>query len=187
MVTKIAGKHMDVGESLQKYVHNRLDNGVKIELNDITQSQVIFSKHSYLYHTEIVIHDAHVGLIRADGESEDAYSSFDIALVKMEKQLRKYKSKIKKHVKSLKEIGIEDKMSATKYILEKQREENEHEPVTIAERPTHVERLTVSEAIMKMDLAHLPALLFINKQSQRVNLVYHRNDGNISWVDPGEI
>lgn len=187
MVTKIAGKHMDVGESLQQYVHSRLDNGVKTELDNITQSQVIFSKHSYLYHAEIVIHDSHVGLIRADGESEDAYSSFDMALVKMEKQLRKYKSKIKRHVKSIKEVGFDSKIIATKYILESQKEISEHEPVTIAERPSSIERLTVSEAIMKMDLAHLPALLFVNNQTQRINLVYHRTDGNISWVDPGDI
>jgi hypothetical protein len=63
----------------------------------------------------------------------------------------------------------------------------DHEPVTIAEKGTNIENLTVSEAIMKMDLAHLPALMFINKLNNRINMVYHRHDGNISWVDPGKI
>jgi hypothetical protein len=49
----------------------------------------------------------------------------------------------------------------------------------------NIEKLTVSEAIMKMDLAHLPALMFVNKLNNRINMVYHRSDGNIAWVDPG--
>ena len=50
--------------------------------------------------------------------------------------------------------------------------------------PTKIEKLTVSEAVMRMDLQNLPTLLFINAQSGRINVVYHRQDGNISWIDP---
>ena len=192
MVTTISGKHMAVGDALQQHVHDRLDAGVKSLLNDITQARVVFSKHTYLYHVEIIIHDSHMGLIKAESDSDDVYATFDTAVVKIEKQLRKYKGKIKRHVKSIKDSNVEAELfAATKYVLDMpkdhhENENHEHEPVTIAEKVTNIETLTVSEAIMKMDLAHLPALLFINKPTQRMNLVYHRLDGNISWVDPGQ-
>ena len=71
-------------------------------------------------------------------------------------------------------------------------EEMEHEETdqldqslnVITEKTTNIEELTVEEAIMKMDLADLPALVFINKNNKRINVVYHRRDGNISWIDP---
>jgi len=60
----------------------------------------------------------------------------------------------------------------------------EDAPVVIAEKAADLEKLTVSAAVMKMDLADLPALMFINASNGRLNVVYRRRDGNISWVDP---
>ena len=54
----------------------------------------------------------------------------------------------------------------------------------ITEKTTEIEELTVNQAIMKMDLAGLPALVFVNVNNKRINVVYHRKDGNISWIDP---
>lgn len=190
MVTTVSGKHMEVGESLQEYVHERIDSGVKKILNEITQAKVNFSKKSYLYHVDVIIHDAHVGLIKADSESEDVYAAFDTAIVKIEKQLRKYKGKIRNHITRIKDES-DAVIPGIKYVLDTTQqqayeEEKDFEPVTIAEKANNIEKLTVSEAIMKMNLASLPALLFINKLNNRLNVVYHRVDGNISWVDPGD-
>ena len=186
MVTTVSGKHMEVGATLQEYVNQRISSGIKSFLNDVTQSKVTFSKNHHLYHTDIIIHDSNIGLVKATSESDDPYAAFDNAIVKIEKQLRKYKGKIRDHAQRSKE-DIDSAIPAVKYILNPPRAEDQaQEPITIAERPTNIEKLSVSEAIMKMDLAHLPALLFINKLNSRLNVVYHRVDGNISWVDPGE-
>lgn len=192
MVTTVSGKHIEVGAALQEYVHDRVDLGIKKYLLDITQAKVVFSKKSYLYHSDIIIHDANVGLIKAECESDDIYAAFDNAVVKIEKQLRKYKGKIKRHThaKSIKE-SEDVSIPGIKYVLNmplapENNDDHEHEPVTIAERIANIENLTVSEAIMKMNLAHLPALMFVNKVNGRINMVYHRVDGNISWVDPGD-
>ena len=54
----------------------------------------------------------------------------------------------------------------------------------IEEKETEIEELTVAEALMKMDLINLPAYMFINKENGQVNVVYKRNDGNITWINP---
>ncbi len=54
----------------------------------------------------------------------------------------------------------------------------------VDEKTTNIEELSVEEAIMQMDLQNLPALVFINNKNKRLNVVYHRKDGNISWIDP---
>jgi hypothetical protein len=63
-------------------------------------------------------------------------------------------------------------------------DEDKQAALVIAETPTDIDTLTVSEAVMKMDLQDLPALMFFNSAHGRVNIVYRRDDGNISWVDP---
>ena len=55
--------------------------------------------------------------------------------------------------------------------------------VIVAEMATSIERLTVSEAVMRMDLSGQPALLFHNNSNGAINLVYVRSDGNIGWID----
>ncbi len=191
MVTTVSGKHMDIGESLKSYVNERIEVGVKKYLHDITQAKIVFSKNHHLYHAEIIIHDAHVGLLKAESESDDVYTAFDVAIIKIEKQLRKYKSRIKKHnhSRTIREDGDEHFVEATKYTLNipaaiENNEDNDREPITIAETAHNIEKLSVSEAIMRMEFAHVPALMFINKLNNRMNMVYHRADGNIAWVDP---
>ena len=191
MVTTVSGKHMDVGDALSEYVRDRINAGVKKYLHNITQAKIVFSRKTYLYHADIIIHDSHVGVIKAESESDDVYAAFDTAIIKIEKQLRKYKSKIKKHIHSKSVKEDDSSIAGVKYVLNmpsvpENHDNHEHEPVTIAEQAANIETLTVSEAIMKMDLANLPALMFINKLNNRLNVVYHRVDGNISWVDPGE-
>jgi ribosomal subunit interface protein len=188
MVTTISGKHMDIGNSLREYVNERIEIGIKKHLHDLTQAKIIFSKNHHLYHADIIIHDSHVGHLKAESESDDVYAAFDIAIVKIEKQLRKYKSKIKKnnHSKTIREA--DHFVEAVKYTLNmpsvpENSEEHDHEPITIAEVAHTIEKLTVSEAIMKMEFVHVPALMFINKLNNRMNMVYHRADGNIAWVD----
>ena len=74
-----------------------------------------------------------------------------------------------------------------KYIISSQHsgeeEFNVDNPAIVAEKPAKILSLSVGEAVMKMDLENLPALLFENVKTGRVNVVYYRKDGNISWVD----
>lgn len=190
MITTVSGKHMEVGPSLQEHVKQKIAVGVKDYLSEVTQSRVTFSKSHHLYHVDIQIHDGVIGLIKSASESDDVYAAFDNAFIKIEKQLRKYRGKIKNHPKKSKD-ELDSLVSGTKYVLnvstpDDHAKDYSHEPVTIAEKAMNIEKLSVSEAIMKMDLAHLPALIFINKLNSRLNVVYHRVDGNISWVDPEE-
>jgi predicted ATP-grasp superfamily ATP-dependent carboligase len=121
--------------------------------------------------------------------SDDVYSSFDIALSKIEIQLRKYKSKLKdrSHKVKVSEITPE----AIKYVISPSRagdndantEIDVDNPVIIAEKPLSISSLSVGEAVMKMDLENLPALMFKNSKTDKVSVVYYRKDGNISWVE----
>ena len=188
MQITVSGKQVDVGESLRGHIEKRLNDGISKYLDRVTNVMVVISRESHLFRVDI---NANTGtsagvMIKSKGDSEDVYAAFDVAAERIEKQLRRYKRRITNHHKKRSEDGFKE-YSATKYIIAPDHGEDLHEepsPVIVAEKATNIETLSVSEAVMKMDLADLPALLFFNSASGRVNVVYRRVDGNISWVDP---
>ena len=193
MQLSIAGKQLDIGGSLQGYVTDHLDKSVKKYFEHAIKADVVFSKQAHLFRADIIVNEGtgHHILIKGSADSGDVYSAFDNALTRISKQLRRYKRRIKDHNKpKLSELGLEKirSLKGVKYVLSTPKEEEEAtpSPVIVAEKTTTIESLTVADAVMKMDLQQLPALLFLNSQNGRVNVVYHRADGNISWVDAVE-
>jgi hypothetical protein len=83
----------------------------------------------------------------------------------------------------------EEAPSGRRYVIEAPSEEEAPEQgdhgAIIAENPTHIEKLSVGEAVMRLDLAQAQALMFLNKKGGGLNVVYRRADGHIGWIDPG--
>jgi ribosomal subunit interface protein len=194
---------MDVGQSLTSYVEENLQKSVKKYFDKAVNAEVHFVKDGHLFKVVLTVNEGVKGgiVVKSDAEAGDVYGCFNEACEKSVKQLRRYKEKIKnfrRHGGGLKSVEPNYKaLDAMKYVLppvaynifeEMESEESEAELDdslnVITEKTTNVEELTVNEAIMKMDLANLPALVFTNKQNKRLNVVYHRKDGNISWIDP---
>lgn len=194
MQIKVSGKQVDVGEALRTHVENRLSAGIPKYLDRVTQCDVVISREAHMFRADIVLNTgthSHF-VVKGRAEAVDAHAAFDAAADKIEKQLRRYKRRLTDHHKSERAEGVsleEAESRATKYVLASRDEEEENAeetPLIIAEKATSLDRLTVSEAVMRMDLADLPALMFYNKANGRLNTVYRRADGNISWVDPAK-
>lgn len=186
MQISVSGKGVDVGEALTNHIESQIEEHVKKYIDRVTSIQVVVSREAHLFRVDITGNlGTHSGLVvRGRGEAGDVYPAFDEALEKVSKQLRRYKRKITNHHKNEVDLRI---VSATKYVLPPEtgeHEEEKHAGLVIAEKPMQIETLTVSQAVMKMDLQDLPALMFINSAHGGLNVVYRRNDGNISWVDP---
>lgn len=191
MQVQISGKQIDIGTSLQEHVRERLEKSVNKYFDKAITASVVFAKEAHLFSANVIVNEGTgVGvMLKSDSKSDDIYHAFDNALIKMEKQLRRYKRKIKNHHKAKPATLFNEFIEGKKYVItpfnaEERSEEHDDTPIIIAEKATSIEQLSVSEAVMKMDLSQLPALLFINRANGRLNVVYHRADGNISWVDP---
>lgn len=192
MQITVSGKQVDVGESLRTHIESRLAEGISKYLDRVTAVHVVISRESHRFRADITVNPGtHSNItIKSRSESEDVYACFDGAAEKVQKQLRRYKRRLTNHHnKGEKEQVMGELVRARKYVIDDRHEEEkeDHTPVVIAETTTHIEIMTVSEAVMKMDLSDLPALLFFNSSHGRLNVVYRREDGNISWVDPEEL
>ncbi len=188
---QISGKQMDIGESLQSHVRNEIDEVVGKYPGRPTDALVVFSKAAHEFSCEVVVHLSTGLSVSARGVAVEIYAAFDAANTKMEKQLRRYKRRLKDHHKERPNpVELSDGAS---YILASDASDDSDEPETlapviVAEMPTRIPTLSVGEAVMQMELAGAPVLVFRTEGPVGgVNVVYRREDGNIGWIDPGHL
>lgn len=185
---QITGKQIDIGESLQERVRTDLEATLEKYPGRPTDANIIFSKSGHEYVCEIVVHLSTGLKVTARGQGVEIYASLDSTVEKIDKQLRRYKRRLKDHHKERSTpVALSE---ASSYILASSQEEQSPEPeslqpIIVAEMETQIPSLSVGEAVMQMELAGAPVLVFRNEGEDRVNVVYHRDDGNIGWIDPG--
>lgn len=186
MQISVSGKNIDVGNSLKERMEHRLTEEIGKYLDRVTGATVVVGKEAHLFCVDVVLNTGtHSGIvIKARSEAGDVYSACDTAVDKIAKQLRRYKRKLTNHHRAKPAEMDGRAMRARKYVIAQEEEDVRDAPLVIAEKATDVEEMSVSEAVMRMDLSDLPALMFINTANGKPNVVYRRADGNISWIDP---
>ena len=182
----VSGKQTKVGKSLTYYVTDSLAQTLKKYFDNFISGNILFSKDTFNFRCEINIHIDSAIFIQGNAGSNDAYGAFNVANEKIKKRLRRYHRKLTDHrLKNRKPLKY---LEANQYIIEnpelKNMKENLHDPVIIAESDDVIKTVSVSEAIMLMNLKDQNAIFFKNVQSKRLNILYRRPDGNIGWVDP---
>ena len=192
MQLSVQGKQLDVGDALRDHITDRLTRTLDKYFGDAVDVKVTLAREAHRYRAQIsanVGRGIHVG---AQGEADEPYPAVDQACDHLSKRLRRHKRRLRHHHKDPREQDI---LPAQQYIISGEVEDlevdeksdpapSEDQPVVVAEMATNILSLTVSEAVMHLDLADLPALMFRNAAHGGMNMIYRREDGNIGWVDP---
>jgi len=186
----VTGRQMDIGESLKSYVEGNIDGIVDKYFEntiDTIDGTVTMSKNAHLHRADCNVHLGHGVYLQTHAEEKDVYAAFDAAAEKMEKRLRRYKRRLTNHHK---ERPNEERTYAAQYNVfkaepEAAEEANENlQPAIIAEMQLDIPEVSVSDAVMRLDLGELQTLMFRNSAHGGLNVVYRRSDGNIGWIDP---
>jgi ribosomal subunit interface protein len=184
---QITGKQIDIGQALQTHVQTEMGEVFEKYAGRPTDANVVFSKSGHEFVCEAEVHLSTGLTAQAKGHATEIYAAFDSASEKMEKQLRRYKRRLKDHHKERSQpVELSD---AGSYILASNSESDEQEPegvssMIVAEMETKIPELSVGEAVMQMEIANAPVLVFRNEGHSGINVVYRRDDGNIGWIDP---
>src|SRR5712672_3169327 len=194
MTLRISGKSINVGETLRGRVSERTDEVLRKYFDGNYSGHITLSKDGFGFRTDCSLHLDSGITLEADSNAIDAYSSADQALLMIEKRLRRYKSRLKDRSArktyaasaALAEMNAPT-LDAPSYVIEAPGEDDEvtgYSPVIIAEATTSLKRLSVSEAVMELDLTGAACIVFQHGGSGRVNIIYRRADGNVGWIDP---
>ena len=190
MTLRISGKSISVGEALRSRVSERTDEVLRKYFDGNYSGHITLSKDGFGFRTDCSLHLDSGITLEADSNAADAYASADQALVMIEKRLRRYKSRLKDRSarKTYAANAALADIDAPSYVIEAPAESDEevttYSPVIIAEATTSLKRLSVSEAVMELDLTGAACIVFQHGSSGRVNIIYRRTDGNVGWVDP---
>jgi ribosomal subunit interface protein len=192
MDIRVSGHQVDTGDALKQHVTNRLQGIADKYFSRALSAHVTFGTgpHDHGFVCDIVAHVMQGVVLKGSGRAMDAHLAFDEASDKIEKQLRRYKRRLKGH-----HAGNGNGAEATQSVADDanyvvfdagdaEDVDTEDHPPIIAETRVDVPDATVSDAVMMLDLRNTNALLFRNAGSGAYNMVYRRGDGTIGWVEP---
>jgi ribosomal subunit interface protein len=183
MALRISGKNLDIGDALRGHISARINDAVEKYFDGGFTGHVVIEREGSGFRAETALHLDTGIVLQAEGRAQEAPQSFDLAAERVEKRLRRYKRRLKEH-----HGRRDDAIPAVSYVIAAPDENSEaaddEMPTIIAEEATSLATMTVGGAVMAMDLADLPVVVFRHAAHGGVNVVYRRADGHIGWIDP---
>lgn len=193
MTLQITGKNVDAGDAYKTYITDKVSSVLEKYIGPEISGHVRLEKERSTFRTNCSIRLRTGLLVEAQGMGGDAYSSADDAIEHLEKRVRRYKRRLKDHHPGHQNgVTIPAEQPARDYVLQLTDDERDEEakpdnnPIIIAETERGIRELTVSDAVMHLDLGESEFLIFRNAGNGGINVVYRRQDGNVGWVDPNK-
>jgi len=182
MQVNITFRNMFATDALRNHVHDKLAKVVDKYLDKVTEAHVTLSLERYLHQADINLHAGHFH-VRGKDKSEDMYASIDIAIDKIERQLKKHKERLKNHRPT--HIHQSAPLRVRYEIFSAREEFDGIQPEVIRSDEFLAKPMSVEEALMQMDLLNNDFLVFTRPESSDVNVIYRRRDGSFGLIAPG--
>lgn len=184
MTIQIAGRHLNIGDALKERISDGLEAAVTKYFDRSFDANVTVEKRGHEIVTECNVHLPSGIVLQSTGAATDPYASLEDSLEKMEKRVRRYHRRLKDHHKRSPLPSEPANAFIIKSAEDELPEDKGEAPLIVAESASDVKTMSVSEAVMQLELSDTPAVLFRNVKHSGLNMVYRREDGNIGWVDP---
>lgn len=197
MKITVHGHHMDVGAALETYINDKLEAISEKYFNRAVNVVVTMEKEKKgLFKSNIIMTVGKDIQVQAASSAHDVHAAFDETAEKIAKQLRRYKRKLKDHHEQMEQaeqmkgleytIGLSLRDEQVEHLTDEEID-SQDEPVIVAEMTTNIQTMTVSDAVMRLNLSGNNAMMFRNSKNGGLNMVYIRRDGNVGWIDPQAI
>lgn len=172
-------RHMEQSDALKSYAEEKLERVAKY-IDEPVNVQVYFAVEKKIRHIVEIVISAKGISTKASEATHDMYVAVDAVIDKIERQLKRYKEKIKAH----KPNGDEHGRQISKKIYEAESIEANAQPVVIKTRTETAKPMAVEEAVMQMNLLHKDFIVFTDGVSNEINVLYRRKDGNFGLIEP---
>ena len=198
MQVQVSGKQVAVGDALKTRITDELNSSIgRYFERGAINAEAVVSKDGHGFRVECVVRLASGQQLDSHGSGGDAHAAFDTSLAKLETRVRRYKRRLKNHHHPARD----EAETAAMLVLRSPDDDDEpdswndmsesgmasHEPpsgVVIAETQAPLRTMTVSMAVMELDLTESQTIVFRNAAHGGLSVVYRRPDGNIGWIDP---
>jgi len=182
MQVSITGRHVELTEPLKEYVDDKLQH-LKHSFDHLVDVHVVLSVEKFRQRCEVNMQASGIN-IHGSHETEDMYASIDGVVDKLNRQLKRYRAKLRRHRGDSQVREIKVTHSILDLAHDKDELAEDHQPETLRHEQIDAKPMTVDEAVMQLELGGRDVLFFTNDRSQQLNAIYRRPDGALSWIEP---
>ncbi len=197
MQVLVSGKHVAVGEALRERVTDEITGSIGKYFERGGDADVVVSREGHSFRVDCAVKLASGQALQSHGLGSDAHGAFDAALAKIETRIRRYKRRLKSH--SAAATAKQAETTAAYFVIRDPTDDEEDiwddgdsshaahavpSAMVIAETEKSIRSMTVSMAVMELDLTESQTIVFRNAAHGGLSVVYRRPDGNIGWIDP---
>ena len=187
MPLRVSGKNLDVGESLRAHVLEKVETIMARYFDGQVSGHVVISREGSGYRSDCSLHLSSGVDLHAEGKAQEPYPSVEQGIDKIERRLRRYKTRLKE----ARAPSVDDAQATMRSLRLQDRGAGRDDgsrrglqAAIVAEGSHPLKSLSVASAVAELDLSGAPLLVFQHAGSARVNVVYRRADGAIGWLDP---
>ena len=185
MSLRIAGKHMDIGDSFRSRIEERVNELVSKYFGGRFSGHVTVLKDASRYSADCMVNLDSGMALQAAGEAHEPTIAFELAADSLETRLRRYKRRLKAHPAGVGGESIDISYRVMAPVADEEEEvADDYSPAIVAELTLALKTMTVASAVVELDTKESPVFVFRNAGNQEINIVYRRPDGNIGWIDP---
>jgi ribosomal subunit interface protein len=179
MQVQISGKHVDVGEALRTRVTDEITTTIGKYFDRGGHADAVLSRDGHDFRMDLSVALASGQKLLSHGSGSDAHVAFDAALGKIETRIRRYKQRLKSH-----SIAAMTEQDEADWEGDDAHPAGAPSAMVVAEIQSSLKTMTVSGAVMELDLTESQTIVFRNAAHGGLSVVYRRTDGNIGWIDP---
>lgn len=178
MEVTVTFRHMEPTDALRDYAIEKMAKLTKY-VDKMTEGNVVLSLEKHRHIAEVTINANRI-TINGREETNDMHSAIDLVMDKIERQVKKYKDKIRNHKPSLHQQIVNARIN----VLSSESIEKNEVPRVIKTEMLSIKPMSIDEAVMQMDLLNNEFFIFSNASNQKVSVIYRRKDGDYGLGEP---
>lgn len=182
MQVNITARHLELTQALADYVQKKVERCERY-LEHLVWAQVILSVEKYRQEAEIVIHAARI-TFRSKEESLDLYAAIDLAVDKIEKQLKKHKEKTKINRKAKLAVSIQKKIPLSPEKTVPYEELIADQNMITEVRRFDMKPMSFRDAVREMDLLKYKFYMYMSAETRKISVIYRRDNGSLGLIEP---
>jgi len=179
MNINVTFRHMETTEALKQYAIDKVSK-IKKYIDAPIEVHVVLSVEKFRHIAEVSF-TINGFVVKGQEETEDMYAAIDMVMDKIERQVRRYKDRLKRKRGA---SNAEEKMRVKMNVVAVDHDQAETTPQVIKSTNFSIKPMDIDEAIMQMNLIDNDFLVFRNDSSNEVNVIYRRKDGNYGLIEP---
>jgi putative sigma-54 modulation protein len=203
---QVTGRHVSVTEAMKEYCRRKVAS-LHLDYPKIIEVQVILDVQKYRHTAEVILHCSNHITLEASSESNDMYASIEQVLDRIERRMRKYKTRLmQKHrprrhgvqhleekvlrwewlerLAELEQNGTEEAPLELTKEEQEQQEEQQHGPEVVHTEKYPIKPMFIDEAVLQLEMSNKQFLVFLNAKTEKVSVLYRRKTGDFGLIEP---